>query len=60
MDTAGAQAGGIGYNHGRGGRNGNHEPEADDEAAYAGKSGGAVGGTPAGKRSRGGRSSRGL
>lgn len=34
--------------------------DSDDEEAYAGSAGGAVGGTPAGKRSRGGRTERGL
>jgi hypothetical protein len=39
-----------------------HEPEAEvpgPQDAYAGNSGGAVGGAPAGKRSRGGRTRRG-
>jgi hypothetical protein len=36
------------------------ELDSDDEEAYAGSAGGAVGGTPAGKRSRGGRTERGL
>lgn len=34
--------------------------DADDEPAYSGSAGGAVGGTPAGKRSRGGRIDGGL
>jgi hypothetical protein len=34
--------------------------EADEEPAYAGRHGGAVGGTPANRRARGGRTGRGL
>jgi len=37
-----------------------HEPEPEERDGYAGISGGAVGGTPAGGRSRGGRIHRGL
>jgi len=36
------------------------EADAEDSEAYAGPSGGAVGGTPAGKRARGGRTHRGI
>ncbi len=36
------------------------EPEAEDEASYSGRSGGAVGGTPAGKRSSGGTTRSGI
>jgi hypothetical protein len=40
---------------------GTHAPEAEDvDGGYAGPSGGAVGGTPAGKRSAGGRTHRGI
>jgi hypothetical protein len=39
---------------------GDVEEEAEDEGAYGGFSGGAVGGTPAGRRTSGGRTHRGL
>jgi hypothetical protein len=39
---------------------GEPDPEAEEEDAYSGFSGGAVGGTPAGKRSPGGKQRKGL